>query len=145
MNGRSPIVRQRIPEVHRPTLGPQGRRWDQGVHRVAEVVVSPDVRETIPVPEGQQAGLGNVSIPSVDADIEEPGFLFESIPAEAPNNGDGGSASPMDGGAGGAAGASSCDVPMSMTKVTSGSFHGGFAMGDPLPGPCGPRLLGARA
>lgn len=97
----------------------------------------PTHRPTLDLDGGQHEGLGIASIPGVDAGediIEEPRFRFDSIPIEEPpTRGGGASASPMDGGGGGAAGGSSCDVPMSMTKVTSGSFQGGLVMGDYYP------------
>jgi hypothetical protein len=83
--------------------------------------------------EWQRSPEAITSIPTAGAEesiIEEPSPRLDFVPVETPPNVGGGGQAPQNGGS---AAASSCDVPMSMTKITSGIFAGGLAMDDYYP------------
>ena len=93
---------------------------------------SPGAHDSSGGSERRRGAAAITSIPVAGAEesiIEEPTPRLEFVPIEAPPDGAGGGLTPAGGGAAG----SSCDVPMSMSKITSGAFAGRLAMRDYYP------------
>lgn len=134
-----------VPPIVHEVLGSPAQPLDATTRAFMEPRFGHDFSrvQVFPATTDQAQANGRIAddeIPIVGQEDEEdevrPALTLQPVPAnedELPGDGDLGPTPALPGGTNADKTADSCAVPLSMTKVTSGQFHGGFTLDDYYP------------